>query len=110
MEGNDCSLVAGENGTLLSTEHRVQVSVETSQEGGGKDTRRPGETKSTCTAQAGTEGSLFWQRRGKDVAELSFSLKTCRPKIVGEEEKRRQTPTITGIVLPGQNASDDDKK
>ena len=49
----------------------------------------------------------FWQGRGKDVAKLSFSLKTCRPKIVGEEEKRN-TPTITGIVLLGQNASDDD--
>ena len=69
---------------------------------GGQERQKP-----TCTAQAGTGGSLFWQRRGKDVAELSFSLKTCRPKIVGEEEKRN-TPTITGIVLPGQNASDDD--
>ena len=69
---------------------------------GGQERQKP-----TCTAQAGTGGSLFWQRRGKDVAKLSFSLKTCRPKIVGEEEKRN-TPTITGIVLPGQNASDDD--
>ena len=70
---------------------------------GGQERQKP-----TCTAQAGTGGSLFWQRRGKDVAELSFSLKTCRPKIVGEEENRRQTPTITSIVLLGQSASDDE--
>ena len=40
------------------------------------------------------EAVFFWQRRRKDVAKLSFSLKTCRLKIVGEEEKRRRTAEV----------------
>ena len=34
---------------------------------------------------------FFWQRRGKSVAEISLSLKTCRPDTVSaitEEERR----------------------
>ncbi len=60
-------MLAKINGTLPSTEHRVKVSAGSPQggEGGGKDTRRPGETKPTCTAQAEPKAVVFLAMEGE---------------------------------------------
>ena len=47
---------------------------------------------------------FFWQRRGKSVAEISLSLKTCRPDTVSAKAR------AVGNVLSVQNALEEEEE